>query len=177
MGEPGMPSPVVFSVEIDPANPQANAAFARIGGLGLPDRDYYLSDTIRNVEIRTVSRLSPFLLGKAGYDSAMADKVYEFEHQIALADWDRALARNPLLTHTVIPHADFLGWSSDFPLALVEGSGLGKNPSLIVREVPPSPELVARLGLSPSRSGKAGRRDARPARLLGTGHRHHSGCG
>lgn len=170
MGEPGMPSPVVFSVEIDPANPQANAAFARIGGLGLPDRDYYLSDTIRNVEIRTRYRAYlAFLLGKAGYDSAMADKVYEFEHQIALADWDRALARNPLLTHTVIPHADFLGWSSDFPLApLVDGSGLGKTLSLIVREVPPSPELVARLGLSPADLAKLGGGMPALARLLGT---------
>ena len=154
MGEPGMPSPVGFFVNIDPNKPSANTVFAAVGGLGLPDRDYYLSDTVRNVDLRAKYRaLLGVILARAGYADAAgtADKVYEFEHQIAIVSWDRALARNPLLTTNVVPLATFESWGSQFPLKpLVDGSGLGQVPAIIVREVPPDAARTATLGMAPA---------------------------
>jgi putative endopeptidase len=160
MAEPGMPSPIGLRIDIDPNQPAASAAFARITGLGLPDRDYYLTDTVRNVELRAkYKRLLAFLLTRAGQADApaMAERVYDFEHQIALADWDRAVARNPLLATNVTPIATFEGWGGEFPVtALLVGSGLAQVPALIVREVPPDAARLAALGLTTADQAKLG---------------------
>jgi putative endopeptidase len=172
MAEPGMPSPIAFSVNIDPNNPSANTVFASIGGLGLPDRDYYLSDTVRNVDLRAKYRAYlGFVLAKAGYADApaMAARVYEFEHQIAIVSWDRALSRNPLLTTNVQTISAFEAWGTDFPLKpLIDGSGIGQVSALIVREVPPDPAQAAALVITPADQAKLTGGMPALARLLGT---------
>ncbi len=160
MAEPGMPSPIDFAVDIDPTHPEANAVFAGIGGLGLPDRDYYLTQTVRNVELQTKYKAYlAFLLGRAGLPDAVAqaERVYAFEHQIALVKWDRALSRNPLLTTNVVPLATFAGWGGDFPVgALVAAAKLDTVPALIVEEVPPDAARIAALALSADDQARLG---------------------
>ncbi len=157
---PGYPSPVSFYISIDPDNPQANVAFTNIGGLGLPDRDYYLVDSERNRELQTKYRAYlAFLLGKAGYadPAGTAAKVYDFERKIAVTDWDNAVSRNPLLTTNRVARSDFVALGGAFPLPpLLDGTGLGKVGSVIVREIPPSPETIAKLGLTPDELAKLG---------------------
>ncbi len=157
---PGYPSPVAFQVSIDPENPAANAVFTGIGGLGLPDRDYYLVDSEANRAIQAkYQAYVAFLLGKAGYADAadMAARVYAFERKIAAADWDKGLARDPLLTTNRMARADFVALGGAFPVApLLGGSGLGQVASLIVTEIPPSAEKIAKLGLTPADLAKLG---------------------
>lgn len=157
---PGYPSPVGFYVSIDPDSPQANTVFTGIGGLGLPDRDYYLVDSERNRELQTKYRAYlAFLLGKAGYADPVgtAAKVYEFEHKIAVSDWDKAVSRDPLLTTNRVARADLVAMDSAFPLApLLDGNGLGKVDAVIVGEIPPSAEKIARLGLTKDDLAKLG---------------------
>lgn len=158
--EPGVPSPVAFQVSIDPQQPAANAVFTGIGGLGLPDRDYYLVDNESNRAIQAKYReYLAFLLGKGGYADApaMAARVYDFERKIAVADWDKAVARNPLLVTNRVTRADLVAMGGPFPVApLLEGSGLGALDSLIVSEIPPSPEKIAQLGLGKDDLAKLG---------------------
>ena len=166
MAEPGMPSPIVFDVSIDPHNPAANAVFAAIGGLGLPDRDYYLNDTVRNVDLRNrYQAYLAMLLARAGLPDAgnpdnaraLAERVYEFEHRIAVVAWDRAVSRNPLITSTSVPMATFTGWGGGFPLAtLVAGLGLDKAPGVIVREVLPDAPTAEAAGLADADRAKLG---------------------
>ena len=157
---PGFPSPIPFQVSIDPDRPTVNTVFTGIGGLGLPDRDYYLTDNERNRELQSKYRAYlTFLLGKGGYadPAAMAAKVYDFERKIAVADWDKAVSRNPLLTTNRVARADLVALGGAFPVApLLEGSGLGQVESLIVSEIPPSAEKVAKLGLTPEDLAKLG---------------------
>ncbi|GEO01469.1 peptidase M13 [Novosphingobium sediminis] len=157
---PGYPSPVGFSVQIDAEKPGDNAVYSDLGGLGLPDRDYYLVDNERNRELQGKYRdLVAFMLGKAGYADAagMAAKVYEFEHKIAVLDWDKALQRNPLLTTNRISRADLVAMGGAFPVAaLLDGSGLDKAQSVFVGEIPPSPDKVAKLGLTKDDLAKLG---------------------
>ncbi|MFM9937853.1 MAG: M13 family metallopeptidase [Novosphingobium sp.] len=157
---PGYPSPVAFQVRIDPEHPQANAAFTGIGGLGLPDRDYYLIDTARNREIQTKYRdYLTFLLSKGGYSepAAMAAKVYAFERKIAVADWDKAVSRNPILTTNRVARADLVALGGAFPVApLLQGAGLGEVNDVIIGEMPPSAAKIARLGLSREDLAKLG---------------------
>ncbi len=169
--QPGFPSPIGFYVSIDRENPAANVVYTGVGGIGLPDRDYYLIDTERNREIQTKYRAYlAFLLGKAGYadPAATAAQVYEFERKIAVLDWDRALSRNPILTTNRLSRADLLGLSGAFPLApLLAGSGLARTPAMIVGEVLPSPEKVARLGLTNTDLAKLGGGFPALVKLLG----------
>ena len=157
---PGFPSPIPFQVSIDPDRPTANAVFTGIGGLGLPDRDYYLVDSERNRELQTKYRAYlAFLLGKGGYadPAAMAAKVYDFERKIAVTDWDRAVSRNPLLTTNRVMRTDLVALGGAFPVApLLEGTGLGQVDSVIVTEIPPSSEKIAKLGLTPADLAKLG---------------------
>ncbi|WP_421850054.1 M13 family metallopeptidase [Novosphingobium sp.] len=157
---PGYPSPVNFYVSIDPENPKANVAFTGIGGLGLPDRDYYLVDSERNRDLQSKYRAYlAFLLGKAGYadPAGTAAKVYEFERKIAVTDWDKAVSRNPLLTTNRVKRADLVALGGAFPVSpLLEGNGLGKVDAVIVGEIPPSPEKIAKLGLTKEDLAKLG---------------------
>lgn len=157
---PGFPSPLGFSVQIDAENPGVNAAYSDLGGLGLPDRDYYLVDNARNRELQGKYReLLTFMLGKAGYADAagMAAKVYDFERKIAVLDWDKALQRNPLLTTNRVLRADLLAMGGPFPVAaLLDGSGLGKAQSVFVGEIPPSADKIAKLGLTKDDLAKLG---------------------
>jgi putative endopeptidase len=172
MAQPGMPSPIGLDIAIDPNHPDSNAVFATITGLGLPDRDYYLIDTVRNVELRHAYQTClALLLGKAGLADAtgLAARVYAFEHRIALAGWDRALSRNPLLTTNVVPMATFAGWGSDFPVApLIAASGLTKADTIIVGEVPPDAARIAALGLTAVDQAKLGGGMPALIQLLGT---------
>ncbi|MET0179946.1 MAG: M13 family metallopeptidase [Novosphingobium sp.] len=158
--QPGIPSPFEASVSIDRENPAANAVYAAVGGLGLPDRDYYLIDSERNLELRARYKdLLAFMLGKAGYADprAGAEAVYSLERKIAELSWDRALARNPELTTTRLSRDELIGRSGGFPVAALLGDmGLGGTASFIVTEVPPSAERIKALGLAPEDLTKLG---------------------
>lgn len=168
---PGYPSPVGFSVQIDAENPGANAAYTGVGGLGLPDRDYYLLDNERNRELQGKYReLLTFMLGKAGFADAAgtAAKVYEFERKIAVVDWDKAVQRNPLLTTNRVTRDDLVAMGGAFPvMPLLEGSGLGKVNSVFVAEILPSADKAAKLGLTKDDLAKLGGGFPALVKLLG----------
>ena len=158
--DPSMPSPVSAFVSIDRQNPDANTVYAGVGGLGLPDRDYYLVDSDKNVAIRAkYKEYLAFLLGKAGYTNpaATADRVYNLEKQFAEIGWDRALSRNPELTTNRVTRADLQAMSGGFPVAtMLTDLKLDTTPSFIVAQVPPTAEEVQKLGLTPDQLKKLG---------------------
>ncbi len=168
---PGYPSPIAFDVQIDAENPGANAAYTDVGGLGMPDRDYYLVDNARNRELQGKYReLVAFMLGKAGYadPAGTAAKVYAFERKIAVLDWDKAMQRNPLLTVNRVSREELLAMGGAFPVApLLEGSGLGQSKSFIVAEILPNAEKAAKLGVSKEDLAKLGGGYPALVRLLG----------
>ncbi|OYW16221.1 MAG: zinc metalloprotease [Novosphingobium sp. 12-64-8] len=170
--EPGYPSPLSFAVSIDPDNPAMNTVFTEVGGMGLPDRDYYLLDNERNREIQgKYKEYLTFLLGKAGYadPAGTAAKVYDFEHKIAVLAWDRATSRNPLLVNNKVSHGDLAAMGSAFPMEpFIAGNGLGKIDRLIVAEMPPSADKAAKLGLTADDLAKLGGGYPELVGLLGT---------
>jgi putative endopeptidase len=157
---PGMPSPLGAFVSIDRQNPNANTVYASVGGLGLPDRDYYLVDSEKNLEIRSKYKdYLAFLLGKAGYTDpkAAAERVYSLEKQFAEIGWDRALARNPELTTNRISRAELEAMSGGFPVAtMLNGLSLGNTPSFIIFQIPPTAEEIQKAGLTPEQVKKLG---------------------
>ena len=103
----------------DPNNPGMNTAFVGTGGLGLPDRDYYLlakhkkeRDAYRAYIERTLD-----LIGTPNA-SAAADSIMAFETAIAKLSWDKNDLRdidklnNPMTQAQLAAYAPGVEWAA-----------------------------------------------------------------
>ena len=148
----GYSAPFGGYVDVDAKAPDTYIFYFGQGGLGLPDRDYYLKDTPNNLELREAYKaLLADMLEVAGYEdpAAAADMVYDLETQIATAHWDRAIGRNRNLTYNKLTKDELIALGGDFPTALaLDELGLGAQESFVVRQVTPTPEEIAESGLS-----------------------------
>ncbi len=157
---PGFPSPIAIGVSNDPTEPSRNTLFVSTGGYGLPDRDNYLVDNPRNLEMRTKYKAYlTFILGKAGYTdpATSAEVVYALEHKLAQIDWDRTLSRNSELTTNPVDRAGLLALTGNFPLdRFLAASQLSGQQNFIVGNLLPDPAKAARLGLTPADLAKLG---------------------
>jgi putative endopeptidase len=157
---PGFSSPINGFVWVDDKNPDDYIFQMSMGGLGLPDREYYLKDDEKSVEIRAkYEELLTFLLGKAGYEDAAAKAadVLALETQLAQADWDRAVSRNPEITYNKVTRDELIAIAGDFPLAAaLEQLGVSGEEEFLVTEIPPTAEEIASAGLSQEDVDKLG---------------------
>ena len=88
------------------------------GGLGLPDRDYYLKDDPKLADTRAkYQAYQAQMLGLAGVENpaARAAAVYDFEKSLATAHWDRIKSRDSDLTYNKWATADFAAKAPGFP--------------------------------------------------------------
>jgi len=160
-GTPGYPAPMGGGVSVDAKEPTRYSVYLGSGGLGLPDRDYYLDDSERGKDIQTKYReYLTFLLKEAGYDdpAAMAESVYNFEDSIARkVSWDRATRRNRDLTYNALTPEELGALAGGFPLtALLSASGFADTDRFIVGDLPPSLEQAKELGLTDETLDKIG---------------------
>jgi putative endopeptidase len=99
-------TPMTMDVDSDSKNPSANIAQANQGGLGLPDRDYYLKDEPRFAKAREayLAYLETLfrLLGDAR-PAAGAQAVFALEKQLAQPQWTRVQNRDPVKTYNPMP--------------------------------------------------------------------------
>ncbi|EDL49506.1 M13 family metallopeptidase [Erythrobacter sp. SD-21] len=160
-GTPGYSSPLYAYVEVDAKEPTRYSVHAGSGGLGLPDRDYYLDQSEKGKDIQAKYRdYLAFLLGEAGYADAsgMAEKVYDFEDSLARkVAWDRATRRNDDLTYNALTPEELNAKAGGFPLAaMLTASGFEDIDRFIVTDLPPSPERAEELGLDAETLAKIG---------------------
>ena len=158
---PGYSSPLGGYVSVDAKQPDRYSVYFGAGGLGLPDRDYYLDETEKGRTIQQKYReYIAFLLEEAGYadPQAMARKIYDFEESIARkVAWDRATRRNRDLTYTALTPAELGELANGFPLiAMVRESGFGDTDRFIVSDMPPSAERAKELELDEASLAKIG---------------------
>ena len=160
-GSPGYSSPLFAYVEVDAKEPTRYSVHAGSGGLGLPDRDYYLDESEKGKDIQAKYRdYLAFLLGEAGYADAsgMAQQVYDFEDSLARkVAWDRATRRNDDLTYNALTPEELNAKAGGFPLAaMLTASGFTDIDRIIVTDLPPSPERAEELGLDADTLAKIG---------------------
>ena len=131
-----MPSPFAAFVFPDPADTTRYAAGVFQGGLGLPNRDYYLEDDERYVEIRAAYRTYlAALLSAAGRDALdnRVEAILQLETRLADLHWTPAESRdiqrvfNPMSMDELVAYAPEIDWR----LILTE-LGLGDVDTLIV---------------------------------------------
>ncbi len=149
----GFSSPIGGWVDIDSKNTDSYIFYLTQGGLGLPDRDVYLTDAGKNVEHRAayVDYLT-FLLEQAGYDdpAGAAASVMALETEMAKAHWDRTIGRNRNLTYNKMSRSGLVAMGNGFPVQrMLDGLSLGDQDTFIVRQISPTREEIEQEGLSP----------------------------
>jgi putative endopeptidase len=108
-----------FGSEQDRKNSDEVIASLRQGGLGLPDRDYYLKDDARSKEIREkYAAHVATMLGLLGDDTARANAeaatVLSLETELAKISMSRVEQRNPDNTYHRLATAELAKLAPDF---------------------------------------------------------------
>ena len=120
----------------DTADPTVNVLWLGQAGIGLPDRDYYLTDGFkpqRNAYRAYIARTLK-MVGNADPEQA-ADAIMAFETEIAKVSWavadrrDVGKVNNPMSSAELASYAPGLDWSAWFA-----GAGIGPQKRLIVNE-------------------------------------------
>ena len=139
----GVNMPLAVRLNQDLKNPDVFAVYLGQGGLGLPDRDYYLdTKNAKFAEVRAkyLAYVTQLLtLGAVADAAAQAQAVFDLEAKIAAVHWSRVERRqvdktyNPVAT-TALP-ADFAGmpWRNFLTTAGVAGQSrvIVSNPSAV----------------------------------------------
>ncbi len=159
---PGYSSPIGGFVNVDAKQPDRYVAYIGMGGIGLPDRDYYTDTSEKGLEtIKLYKDYLTFLFGEAGYaDPAGATAaVYAFEERLAKEVlWDRTVSRNRDLTYNAVTKEEMAAMAGDIPVgAIMDTIGLSKSPIYVVGTIPPSEERIKELGLDEATVAKIGK--------------------
>tara|TARA_B100000678_G_scaffold97784_2_gene81761 strand:+ start:3994 stop:6150 length:2157 start_codon:yes stop_codon:yes gene_type:complete len=148
----GYSAPFGGYVDVDSKQTDQYIFYVGQGGLGLPDRDYYLKDTGNNAELREgYIALLEKMLAAAGYEdpAATAQTVFDLETQIATEHWDRAIGRNRNLTYNKMSRDELIAMGGEFPVGLLlDELKLGDQESFVVRQVTPTEEEIEENGLT-----------------------------
>jgi putative endopeptidase len=141
-GRRGVDLPLAFAVEPDDRDPGHYALTMSQGVLGMPDRDYYTSDTPAMRQARAAYR--DYLIrmltvaGVAAPDSA-ADAVFRLETAIAATQWSAADSRDAARTYNPVAVSALDAGRSRYRVAtLVRALGC-RTPRIIVRQ----PDAIA----------------------------------
>jgi putative endopeptidase len=133
-----------------------NAAYLLQGGLGLPDREYYLADSLRMARIREqYQSYIASMLAKAGWEDAAgrAGRIFELETAIARVhatreqSEDTRRANNPWSRSEFAQRAPGLDWQAFFSAA-----GLDQVETIIVWHPLAIPGIAALVGSQPLES-------------------------
>jgi len=123
-------TPVSWWVAPDFAEPGIERALTWQGGLGLPDRDYFLEHSdarLAQARVAYATYLTTLAALAGEPDPAQAaQRVLAIEHRIAECHWDKADTRDPQKIHNpMTPEAlAQMAAGFDWP-AFLEGAGLG----------------------------------------------------
>lgn len=83
---------------VDSMQPEKYAVFVHQAGLGLPDRDYYLSTKFQEVKSKYEGYVRT-LLSLAGWPEEMAKEIVQFETEVAEASWTKSETRDQVATY------------------------------------------------------------------------------
>jgi len=111
-----------FGVRPDLRNASQQVADIDQGGLGLPDRDYYLKTDARSLELRQkyqdhVRKMLGMLKTPAGVAESGARAVLAIETALAQASIDRTARRDPAATDHMMARAEWQALTPDIDLA------------------------------------------------------------
>jgi len=114
LGELGLDKLFGFGIDSDPKRPLVHITSISQGGLGLPDRSYYLkdkkgNDVHREIRNKKYRPLIQFGLGQGGLGknhAKMSHAVLAFEKKLAKATVDRVKLRDPIKNYHMLSQAE-----------------------------------------------------------------------
>lgn len=134
-------APFGFSIGQDQGQSDQYITAMGQSGLGLPDREYYVSDSERFADIRELYRthisdmfeLAGLLEGDDA--AAAATRVLDVEHQIALGHWTRVQNRDRTATYNRMTPDELATLAPDLDWAFyLDNAGLAGIDALVVRQ-------------------------------------------
>jgi putative endopeptidase len=134
-----------LEIDVDLKDVRRYAVSVGQGGLGLPDRDYYLAPAFaaQKAAYRTyVARLLTLIDWPNADTEATA--VVAFETRIAQSSWTRTEQRDPVTTYNPMTRAQLRALTPGFPWnAFLENAGLGTVDRVIVAQRSALPRIAA----------------------------------
>ncbi len=135
----------------DPDTPTVNVLWLGQGGIGLPDRDYYLNDSFKPQRdaYRAYIARTMKMIGNPDPEKA-ADAVLAFETEIAKVSWaiaerrDLGKINNPMSSEVLAAYAPGLDWSAWFA-----GAEIPAQKRIIVNENTAIRDIAALYGKTP----------------------------
>lgn len=133
-----------FGVEQDDKESTRYSLMLSQGGLGLPDRDYYLKDDAKSKEILAAYRAHVAkTLGLAGLDPKDADRILALETRLAKASMTRVEQRDPNAIYHAMTPAQLKAAAPGFPADLyLKALAVPTPDRFVVRQ----PAFMAELG-------------------------------
>ena len=134
-----------FGVSDDARDPDRHAVYVGQGGLGLPNRDYYLSERYADKKVAYQAYVGT-LLGMIGWDQpeAMAQAILDLETRIAEAHWTPVESRNRDRTYNPVTPVQLIESAPGFDFAgFMDAAGLGGVERLVLRQNTAMPRIAA----------------------------------
>jgi len=148
----GVSVPFNVGVSTDAKQPDVYAVSMRQGGLGLPDRDYYLSADPKLVEARTAYQAhiaKMFALAGEPDAEARAEAVVDFETEIAKVHWTRIQSRDADKTYNKMPVAQLAQAAPGFDFARFLAEEKLTQPTVIVGQPSAIAGMARLVGATP----------------------------
>lgn len=134
----GIAGPMVAYISPDARRSDRYAVYLHQSGISLPDRDYYLKDEARYVELR--GKLNSYIadmLTAVGIEipTEMAANIFQLETQIAEAMWTNVENRDPVDTYNKMTAAEVSELLSNLPwTSFTAAAGISSQQEVIVRQ-------------------------------------------
>jgi len=133
----GVAAPTAVSISVDPGQPDRYVGFLSQSGLGLPNRDFYTSDSPPFPELREAYRehvARTLALAELPDPEGAARRVLELETRLARAQWTPVENRDAQRTYNPTDLSSLeartrLPWG-----ALVGAAGVDGSPTYVVRQ-------------------------------------------
>ena len=141
----------------DAKDPTHYTVYLSQGGLGLPDRDYYLEASFAPQKARYEAYVAQ-MLALAGWPqpAANAKAIVALETEIAQVSWPQAERRDPNKTYNPVKTADLDAFAPGFPWkAFLDGAKLGRVQRVVVSENTAFPKIAAIYAKTPVATLKA----------------------
>ena len=126
------------SVAPDSKNSEVYAWYISQGGLGMPDREYYLADSFakqREAYLAHMKRMFMLISEPEAQAKADAATVMEIETALARASKPRTDLRDPIANYHKVPTAQLTTDYPDLPFhTFMADAGLGTVPEVVVRQ-------------------------------------------
>jgi len=158
MGRVGFQSAIFdLSIDADAKDPNHYVASIDVGGLGLPDRDYYLKPEFAQKKVDYQAYVATMLrnIGWADPD-ASAKAVVDFETQLAQVTWPREDERDPLKTYNPMAVSDLAAYAPGFDFkAFLASADLGSINRIVLNANTAFPKFTAIYAATPIETLKA----------------------